>query len=396
MRWCEVPGFDFCRWREFVGESTCPASWLPRCADYIRDDAYRHMHVTFLTPNLPPSVCGLADHTRLLGAALARRGYGVSIVARRRDASTSTENIAGWVGATAIWDGTSGGLLRFLGHVRADWLWVQLSGYGYSRFGAPWKLSRTLKVVRRHYPDLRFAVCVHETYCHPDQLGPKGRVLSAWQRFTVGQILRQGDLVLPTIPLFLGQCLHEYRLPPARLELLPIAASTAAVRLTEEQRSRLRRELGLAPSDRVAVTFGRWNSQRMALERLGPTVQRAIDEGSLSSVIAVGGENSMPPEWIGEFMAKRPWAGRLQVLGKQPAERIAEVLAVVDVGLVPTPWPVWEKSSAARAFEQAGLTLWIFDHETRGCRVMPPNPKPPTWETIAEILLERLSHAGAD
>jgi hypothetical protein len=347
------------------------------------------MHITFLTPNLPPMVCGLADHARLLGTALARRGYEVSIVARRGDACA--QNGARWIGPTAIWNGTPRGLVRLLGQVRPDWLWVQLSGYGYSRFGAPWKLSRALKAVRRRYRESRLAVCVHETYCQPGQLGRKGFLLSPWQRFTVGQILKLGDLVLPTIPRYLDQCLHEYRLPPARLQLLPVAATIAAARLEGEQRNRLRRELGLTPSDRVAVTFGRWNSQRMALEQFGPVVHRAITEGSLSSVVAVGGETSTPPAWVGEFLSKPPWAGRLRVLGNQVPERVAEIIAVADVGLVPTPWPVWEKSTAARAFEQAGLTLWILDNESNGYRIRPPNETPPSWDSLAATVAVRLA-----
>ncbi len=344
------------------------------------------MRVAFLTPNLPGLVCGLADHSRLLGEALVRKGYDVGLIGRHGDPVAARS--AGWSGYAAIWDGTPSGLGRSLERMSADWLWVQLSGYGYSRWGAPWRLACALKAARHRHPALLLAICVHETHCEPHQLGRKGQVLSTWQRFTIACIVRLGDLVLPTIPLWEQRCLKDYGVHPSRVQLLPIAANVPPVRPTADQRNLWRKELGIGPSDRVAVAFGRWTSQKLALERFGPTICTALVQGGLNHVVAVGGESPSRPPWVGSMLAKPPWVGRLHILGPQPARRAAEILAAGDVGLVPSPWEVWGKSGVARAFEQAGLTLWILD--TPGYRVVPPNPHPPTWDGLAETVVRRL------
>jgi hypothetical protein len=341
------------------------------------------MRLTFLTPNLPGLVCGLADHSWLLGEALVRKGCDVSLIGRHGDPAAARN--AGWSGYAAVWDGTPSGLGRLLERIPADWLWVQLSGYGYSRWGAPWRLACALKAAQHRHPALLLAICVHEIHCEPHQLGRKGQVLSLWQRFTIAYIVRLGDLVLPTIPLWEQCCLKDYGVHPSRVQLLPIAANVPPVRLTVHQRNQWRKELGIGPSDQVAVAFGRWASQRTVFERLGPVVRNAIIDGNLDYVLTVGGESRAQPSWVKELLMEAPWARRLMVLGPQPARRVAEILAVADVGLVPTPWSLWGKSGAARALEQARLTLWIFDKD--GHRVVPSNPNPPTWEILADAVV---------
>src|SRR5262245_53157263 len=156
------------------------------------------MRVSILTPRLPPAVCGLADHTQLLAEAMTRQGVSVGFI--HREPCHNGGRLPGCL--TDHWSRGGAALERCLTRQGADWLWVQLSGYGYSRWGAPYALSRSLAWVRRRLPDLRLAVCLHETHCRPHQLGRKGFWLSRWQRHTVATIARLADVVFPIIPFF--------------------------------------------------------------------------------------------------------------------------------------------------------------------------------------------------
>ena len=88
------------------------------------------MRVSFLTPRLPPAICGLADHTRFLAEAMIRQGVDAGFI--HRDATADpAPTLPGPVG---FWDDRPGSLVRHAQDQATDWLWVQLSGYGYSRW----------------------------------------------------------------------------------------------------------------------------------------------------------------------------------------------------------------------------------------------------------------------
>lgn len=344
--------------------------------------------IVFLTPNLPPVMCGLADHSMLLGRALRDLGFGVSLIGLRGEPGTAQQN--GWPGAAFSWNGSPRNLHRVVRSLSPAWLWVQLSPYGYARLGVPWRLGKALAALKRECREVRIAVCVHETHCEPRQLGAKGPVLSMLQRRTVAQVVRLADVVFTVIPAWETRCILEYNIPAAHVHQLPIAANIPAVRLSVEERSEVRRQLGIDVRDRVAVAFGLWPSQRMALERLGHAVEGALRTRELGRVIAIGGESQDPPLDIARFFQALTWRDSLVVLGPQPPQRVSELVAISDIGLVPTPVKLWPKSGAARAFEQAGLTLWIADEGK--VEVVRPSTNVPTWEEIAQDAVRHLRH----
>ncbi len=111
--------------------------------------------LTFLAPRLPPAVCGLADHTQWLAEAMAEQGLEVGFIHTQQNAPELTR----LPGPVDCWDGRRRSLAGLLIRQRADWLWVQLSGYGYSRWGAPLILGQAISWARRRIPELRVAVC---------------------------------------------------------------------------------------------------------------------------------------------------------------------------------------------------------------------------------------------
>src|SRR5262249_52693088 len=149
------------------------------------------MRITFLAPRLPPAVCGVADHTLLLAEAMIGEGAEVSFIHREPFTGTAQS----LPGPVCRWEGGAEALAACLARQEADWLWVQFSNYGYSRFGAPYRLWRELKQFRQRMPNVRIALYMHETHCLPPQLGVKGPILSPWQRYTVGAVTRLGDLI---------------------------------------------------------------------------------------------------------------------------------------------------------------------------------------------------------
>src|SRR5262249_55933174 len=108
------------------------------------------MRISFLTPRLPPAVCGIADHTRLLARALRDEGVDVAFIHREalRPGGEAPD------GPVDRWEGSTRGLLECVRRQRPDWLWLQLSSYGYSRWGAPFRLGRSVRALRAALPAL--------------------------------------------------------------------------------------------------------------------------------------------------------------------------------------------------------------------------------------------------
>jgi len=309
------------------------------------------LRVLFLTPRLPPAVCGLADHTALLAEAMAAQGAGVAFV----HCQPAGGGAAALPGAVHRWDGTAADLAAFLQAQAMDWLWVQLSAYGYSRWGAPYQLGRVLRAVRRRLPQVRLAVYLHETHCDAAQLGWKGPVLAPWQRYTVGRIVRLADAVFTSTAFWRERAVRCYRLPAERVVLLSIGSNLPAVEITPEQRRAERQARGWGATEMIGVIFGSFAMQQRALERFETLLRAGRTSGGLDRIVCLGGEQAVPPAELLRWHDRLP--GPLDILGHRPAAEAATVLACCDYGFPGTPRCLLEKSGGFAAFAEAGLAV---------------------------------------
>ena len=141
------------------------------------------------------------------------------------------------------WADSAASLRDCVRRQRPDWLWIQLSGYGYSRWGAAFGLARALRALRRALPELAVTVYAHETHCQPSQLGRKGIWLSPWQRYTAGAMVRQADLVFTSMAKYVRQVIHDYGVRPERVVRLPLGPNVPQICFTASERARLRQTL---------------------------------------------------------------------------------------------------------------------------------------------------------
>ncbi len=106
------------------------------------------MRISFLAPRLPPAVCGVADHTRLLAGAMADQGAQVGFISAHPAMPGESESALG--GPIGHWSGGPRSLIQCLAQQGAEWLWVQLSSYGFERKGAPWRLALFVQCGQHH------------------------------------------------------------------------------------------------------------------------------------------------------------------------------------------------------------------------------------------------------
>src|SRR5262249_27110234 len=246
------------------------------------------------------------------------------------------------------------------------WLWVQLSGYGYSRWGAPYRLGCALARLRRKMPNVRLAVYLHETHCWPRQLGIKGPLLSPWQKYTVGRIARMADLVFTSNQHWQRVALHDYHVEPHKLVLLPIGSNIPRADLTAEARASLRRSLNWGEREIVAVTFGSYGFQLLALQRFKDLLLQGLSNKTLDRVVCLGGERPAIPS---QFESWKSFFGNpdvFQILGPRPAPEVGQILECCDFAFNATPKSVLEKSGSFIAAANAGLGVLVHSDHSNG------------------------------
>lgn len=257
------------------------------------------------------------------------------------------------------WNGGAAGLAAIVNQAKPEWLWVQLSGYGYARWGAPWKLAHALAYLRRRRPDVRIAVYVHETHCEPHQLGRKGFLVSPWQRHTVGNVVRSAHRVFTSTPFYQRRIIEHYGVPGDQVSLLPIGSNIPSVELTEQERDKCRDDLGISRDGNIAVTFGRWASQVSALRSFDGILRAAFKSGRIHRLVALGGDTA-PRAPAFQSWLRQNWTGdELIVLGQKPPEEIARWLCACDIGLAVTERHQLCKSGSFHAMAVNGLTVLV-------------------------------------
>jgi hypothetical protein len=311
------------------------------------------MRVTFLAPQLPPAACGVADHTLRLAQVMRKEGVESSFIYRR---GVVDEQLL--PGPVNEWSGGPRRLEQCVAAQNPDWLWVQLSGYGYSRWGAPFRLAQALRRIRRRMPSIRMVVYLHETHCLPPQLGAKGRLLSPWQRHNAGKVARLGDLIFAAVPLYRRRAVAEYGVQPDKVYPLPLGPNIPPVDLTLEERAQLRIELGWKNADIVVAVFGLYATQLRALERFEMILLRGLNEGHIHRIVCIGGDpNQSAPPQLTDWGRRVPHPDCFELLGPRPCEHVARILSCCDFGLLAEPRIMTEKSSVYVSYAHAALAV---------------------------------------
>jgi hypothetical protein len=333
------------------------------------------MRITMLMPNLPPMVCGIADHSLFLGEALNGLGSTVDYLALHGDGSALDES------NMHLWDGSVKGLLAVIRQLSTDVLWVQYSGYGFSKKGMPFGLARALGSVRRSKNAPMVVVCMHETHASLARLGWWAPLLRRLQIAAAGALARAGDIVFATVETNLARCIDEYGVSGDTISLLPIASNIPVVQTQAADRVAFRRRLGLSGDARIAVIFGLWATQARTWELFSGELQASLRRGEIDHVIAVGGEACQPPT-TALTAGQSGLNGHFTVFGPAARLEIARILRCCDIGLVSTPPEYLRKSGVAAAFAAANLELWMKNECAEV--IVERNPVPfPSWEEVA-------------
>lgn len=285
-----------------------------------------------IAPSAPPKICGVADHTLMIGRALAASTR-VAIHCGQADPSPRFPGIPFRVDFDHERPSTLVPLAKSDAFAPGDRVLLQFTNFAYARWGLNFGLARAMAAWRRR--GLAVATMFHETYT--DQPGPKGLAMRTWQRHFFRSVGRNSDLCLFSIEPWSA----EYRswFPAAKVETLAVGSNIPTAPVDRDVH---RATLGLPPGLPVLGVFGGAHPSRLygwVLAASNHLAAKGVDH----RVLRVGPDS----ERVRELLAGTP----LVDIGILDAEDASRALSCCDMFL----GPIVDGASSRRGSLIAGL-----------------------------------------
>ena len=275
------------------------------------------MNIDLVFPALPPALDGIGDHTARLATALSAHH-----TVRIWTAEPNPTPLPGVDIRTGVhFDSRSGlqTLARDIAATPPDAVVLQYNPFSYGRWGLNLTLPGLLPSLRRHAPETRLAVMVHEPFVPVESL--RFAVFTTWQRWQLWQLGRAADTLFFSIAPWVGRFGAWF--PNTPCHLLPVGSN---IPVAPAARTRMRAQLGFDDGTTVLGFFGSAHESRdLALLR------RALNERVIvqkSTVLLYVGH-------AGAALRAALPNIRVQDAGALPPEAVSQHLAAMDLYLAP-------------------------------------------------------------
>ena len=208
------------------------------------------MKIAFITPNYPPTICGVGDHTWHLAQAMMRQGVEVHIICSASQTAAAATNetvhavVEQWnrVGVEAI--------LNVVAAIRPDWLVVQNVPSAFHPKGLPFIL---LSLYRRlNQLNVPILTVFHEIMIRTEG-NLKKTITSFLQTRVIADGMSRRSAAIVTSIDFYGNVLKKWR---DRLTLIPIGSNILPVDISLPMQNDLRRKHQIPNDAQVVCTFG--------------------------------------------------------------------------------------------------------------------------------------------
>lgn len=285
-----------------------------------------------VAPSAPPRICGVGDHSLLLGRELARRTR-VVVHCGQRDPEPLLPGLAVERDFDSRFPWTLGRVARSRAFRQGDSVLFQYTNFAYGRYGFnPW-LAPFLRRLRGR--GVRVATMFHETYM--PAVGFKIRLMGAWQRVFFRDVGRSSDVCFFSVDPWTERYASWF--PEAEVATLRVGSNIPRV---EVERGRERARMGIDPEEIVLSVFGGTHPSRLFDWIVSASSALAV-AGIRHRVVHVGPDGDQ----VAEKLAGAP----LLELGILPPEGVSRALGAGDIFLS----PISDGASSRRGSLLAGL-----------------------------------------
>lgn len=302
-----------------------------------------HSVLHLIAPSSPPKICGVGDHSQLLGRALSER---MPVLAHcgQRDPDGGFEGIETVLDFDSRLPWTLGEATRSDRFRAGDVAFCQYTNFAYGRYGFnPW-LAPALRRLRRK--GLRVATMFHETYM--PAVGFKIRLMGAWQRRFFRQVGLASDLCLFSVEPWTRQ--YSPWFPDAKVRTLPVGSNMPLIPV---DRAAERERIGIRQDAICLVVFGGTHPSRL-FEWIVQASKALAVEGIAHVIVHVGPD--------GDEVSRRLEGAPLIGLGVRSPAEVSRALSSADIFLS----PISDGASSRRGSLLAGLQHGLCCLTTRG------------------------------
>lgn len=288
--------------------------------------------IHLIAPSAPPKICGVGDHSFLLGQALAKR-RSTTIHCGQVDPAPQFSALDVVADFDSRFPWTLGRAARSDSFRAGDVVFFQYTNFAYGRYGFnPW-LAPALRTFRRR--GLKVATMFHETYM--PAVGIKIRMMGAWQRSFFRAVGKASDVCFFSIEPWAVKYAQWF--PDAKVRTLKVGSNIPRV---DTSRERERARLGIADDETVLLVFGGTHPSRL-FEWIVDASNSLTAVGIRHRVVHVGPDR--------EEVARRLEGAPLLELGILDPEEVSRALRTADIFLS----PISDGASSRRGSLLAGL-----------------------------------------
>jgi len=271
--------------------------------------------ITIIAAALPPQLDGIGDYSAQLAAELAR-SQDVTVLT----GAPTPDPIPGVRIETvfSVDDPASvQGIADFVETNPPDWALLQYNPFSYGRWGLNLHLPRIMQQIKRHCPQTRVALMVHEPFV--PIITPQFAVMATWQRWQLWRLGQTADALFFSIDPWAKRFGRWFPGKPALH--LPVGSNIPRVPITRQE---ARARLGIREDAVILGLFGTASSGRM-LDRATESLTALRSAGIPAQVLYVGPHQDAICAALG---SESVIAG-----GPYPAEEVSRRLFAMDIYL---------------------------------------------------------------
>jgi glycosyltransferase involved in cell wall biosynthesis len=298
------------------------------------------MKIQLVTPTFPPYTCGIGDYSAHLATMLAKtvdvmvltaQGYQhVPLPGVRIEAAFSLAQ------RRSIWH-----IAQYVEVERPDWLLLQYDPCSYDPQGLNLHLPAAIRHIKRHYPDTRIAVMVHEP--NKPIRNWRNLISSTWIHWSFWMLGHNADLMIFSTEPWVRKYQKWFRHTP--ITHLPVGSN---IPLIDISKAEARGRLGIRPGTIAMGLFGRLNAS-LRMDMVANAVQAAKRNGCDILVLYLG----IHGHDLHKILGPVPYIAG----GPLPADEISRRLTALDICLTPFLDGVSTRRTSLMSALQHGLAV---------------------------------------